>query len=102
MDLAEWMDKVEVIIAIIAGIPSVGAVLISLVGRAGRAWNIARHAWKSIKDGKVDDLEVATSFWMLTSVLIGFWPSANGKVLAYMPDHQREILKKQGFIKQDK
>ena len=47
----------------------------------------------SMKDRTVGDTEAATIFWMIVSILLGFWPTVNHAVLDYAPDQQIAILK---------
>lgn len=86
-------QRVDVFLAMLVGLPVVAALL----GKLGRAGVILYGFWNQVKDGKADDQEVATTFWRLAAVIGGLWPNSQAKILVFAPDHQRELLRKQGF-----
>ena len=97
----EWLENtdkiVQVIVSFAVGIPAVYSVL----GKTGKAGKIAWSWWRTIKDGRASDEEVAYHVWQLVAVLGGWSPRAGSKLLRFAPDAQIKELKNSGFLPAD-
>jgi len=71
----------------------VGPYLLTWTAKFVRLVAILGKVRLSMKDRTVGDTEAATIFWMIVSILLGFWPTVNHAVLDYAPDQQIAILK---------
>lgn len=70
----------------------------SLSGKFIRGRIIISHIGKSVKDRRVDDIEIANGCWMLLAVLLGWGPGVSSWVLDFAPDHQVARLKANNFV----
>lgn len=95
--LKEIYESLGLLMTILLSIPTVGPVLYSLFGKLGKAGIIFTGLWVDLKDGKLDDKEIALRVWMLVAVLSGPWPNCKSKILRAAPSHQIKELEKIGF-----
>jgi hypothetical protein len=73
--------------------PIVSYLVFTLAGKLGNAGLIILEIRRSIKDGLVDDQEIACIAWRIISVFYGLWPNESKRViLKYAPPHQRKII----------
>ena len=73
----------------------------SLGGKFRKARVILLSVVAAMKDRVLTDTEIATFFWMIIAVVLGWGPGASTWVLNFAPNHQIARLKSQKFIAQD-
>ena len=73
----------------------------SLQGKFRKARVILLSVVGAMKDRVLSDTEIATSFWMIIAVVLGWGPGASTWVLNFAPNHQIARLKSQKFIEHD-
>lgn len=94
---AVWLVDHYDVIGLIVG-PFLAPVLYTISMRFKHTWAILRKVKLVMKDRVIGDTEAATIFWMLVSVLLGYWHNVNEKVLDYAPDQQVALLKGYKFV----
>jgi len=73
--------------------PIVSYLIVLLAGKLGNIGLIILEVRRAIKDGKIDDPEMARIGWRIVSVLYGWWPNESKKIiLKYAPAHQQKII----------
>lgn len=101
MDFAVLIDWLTENWPLIVQIPTIGAVLVALIGKLGKAAPILVRLAHVVKDGKARDWEIAILFWMLLLTLWGLWTNPSKRVLGWIPDQQVSYLKHERFISAD-
>ena len=73
--------------------PILSYLVVTMAGKLGNSGLIILEVRRTIKDGIVDDQEIACIAWRIISVFYGLWPDESRRViLKYAPSHQRKII----------
>lgn len=99
IDIINQLRDVSHILVVV--IPTLGAFLLWLKGKLGDTAEIIHEVLDAVRDKTVEDVEMATIGWMVSTKLIGLWPNKSIHILKLAPDHQIEALLSKKFITQE-